>query len=215
MGIRIRKDELISLIGKTETFRNPKIDLEQYCIDASSAVDIVFFAGIEFDDIRNKILLDLGAGTGRLSITSAFLQAKAVISVDIDPQAIQILKYNIQNLNLSHIVNPLVADMQHLELSKGFLQTTPITTLMNPPFGVQNRKADRIFLEKAFFLSDVIYSIHMAGKNVYSFLERFSKKYGWTIDYTYPFLMTLENSYRFHTRKTKKIKTQVYRLIKK
>jgi putative methylase len=86
---------------------------------------------------------------------------------------------------------------------------------MNPPFGVQNRKADRIFLEKAFRFSDVIYSIHIAGKNVYSFLERFSKRYNWRIDYFYPFLMKLEKSYCFHTKKTKKIKTRIYRLVRK
>lgn len=215
MGIPMRKDELVSLIRNTETYRDPKVRLEQYCIDPASAVDIVFFAGFEFDDIRDKVILDLGAGTGRLSITSAFLQAHSIISVDIDPQAAAILRENIVNLNLTHIINPLISDMRTLEFSKEFIENHAITTLMNPPFGVQTRKADRIFLQKAFSFSDVIYSIHMAGKKVHGFLDKFSREFGWIIDYTYPLLMTLEKSYKFHTQKTKKINTRVYRFIKK
>ncbi|MFO8019148.1 MAG: METTL5 family protein [Promethearchaeia archaeon] len=211
----MRKDELVSLIRSTEGYTNPKVQLEQYCIDAASAVNIVFFAGIEHDDIKSKVVLDLGTGTGRLSITSAFLRAQTIISVDIDPQAIKILRENMNNLNLSHIINPIITDIGCLEFSRNFIEDYEITTIMNPPFGVQTRQADRIFLQKAFTFSDVIYSIHMAGKQVQRFLKEFSRNFGWIIDYTYPFLMTLEKSYLFHTKKTKKIQTQVYRFIQK
>ena len=48
LTIAIKKKNLISIIQSTASFSNPKIELEQYCIDAISAVDIVYFAGFEF-----------------------------------------------------------------------------------------------------------------------------------------------------------------------
>lgn len=65
-AITINKKDLVSIIQQTEGFSNPKIELEQYCIDAQSAVDIGYFAGVEFNDIKNKLIIDLGAGTGKL-----------------------------------------------------------------------------------------------------------------------------------------------------
>lgn len=89
-----------------------------------------------------------------------------------------------------------------------------ITTIMNPPFGVQTRKADRFFLEKSFSFSDVIYSIHLAGEKTERFIQRFVKQHNWTIDYILPLNMVLERSFNFHTQKMKKINVNVYRLLK-
>jgi putative methylase len=86
---------------------------------------------------------------------------------------------------------------------------------MNPPFGVQKKSADKIFLEQAFSFSDVIYSIHLAKKEVQNFLFNYILKSNWKIDYMLPFTMILERSFFFHTKKTKKIDVYVYRLIKK
>ena len=114
--ITINKKDLISLIQQTNGFLNPKIELEQYCIDAQSAVDIVFFAGVEFNDIKNKLVIDLGAGTGRLSIASAYLRASYVLSVDIDINALRILKENVKGLGLEDIVLPLCSDVNRFEI---------------------------------------------------------------------------------------------------
>ena len=163
--MKVGKNELISVIQNTETFIKPKIELEQYCIDATSAVDIIYFAGFEYNDIVNRFIVDLGAGTGRLSIASAYLQANYVLSVDIDINALSILKRNINALRLESIILPFCTDIRHLEFSKNQLfNNLKITTIMNPPFGVKKRMADRIFLEKSFSFSDVIYSIHLAGE---------------------------------------------------
>ncbi len=107
---------MITLLQQTEGFSNPNIKLEQYCIDAKSAVDIVFFAGVEFNDIKNRLILDLGAGTGRLSIACAYLQANYVLSVDIDFSALKILKKNIRNYGLECRIFPICSDINHFEL---------------------------------------------------------------------------------------------------
>ena len=195
---------------------NPKIELEQYCIDAQSAVDIVYFAGVEFNDIKNKLVIDLGTGTGRLSIACAYLRASYILSVDIDMNALRILKTNIYDLGLENIILPICSDVNHFDIVRELLpMDLHITTIENPPFGVQKKTADRFFLQKAFSFSDVVYSIHLANLKVHQFLTSFIKKFNWKIDYVFPFQLKLNRTYEFHTLKTKFINVNIYRFKRK
>ena len=211
----MKKKEIVSIIQNTATFTNPKIELEQYCIDASSAVDLIYFAGFEFDDIKNRLIFDFGAGTGRLSIASAYFKATYVLSVDIDWSALKILNENILTLDLKHIIFPICSDIDKFEISNSILpRNLKITTIMNPPFGVQKKAADRVFLEKAFNISDVVYSVHLANVNVSKFISNYIKKFNWKIDYVYPFNMVLERTFQFHSKKRKNINVEIYRFTK-
>ncbi|MFX1377570.1 MAG: METTL5 family protein [Promethearchaeota archaeon] len=214
--MKLSKKELISIIQNTESFSSPKIELEQYCIDAICAVDIIYYAGFEYDDINKAFIIDLGAGTGRLSIASAFFKASYVLSIDIDIPALEILKKNILYLDLNHIIFPICADIEYFEISRKFLpKNMKITTIMNPPFGVQTRFADRPFLGRAFNFSDVVYSIHLKNPKVHKFISKYVDKFNWKIDNILPFNMVLERTFAFHTQKTKDIDVLVYRFIKK
>jgi predicted RNA methylase len=214
--MKVSKKELISIIQKTESFNNPKIELEQYCIDANCAVDIIYYAGFEFNDINNAFIIDLGAGTGRLSIACALFKASYVLSVDIDPVALEVLNKNVLSLGLNQVVFPLCADIEFFEISRRLLpKNMKITTIMNPPFGVQMKFADRAFLFKSFNFSDVVYSIHLDNPKVYKFISKYINQYNWKIDNALPFNMILERTFPFHKQKTKIINVQVYRFIKK
>ena len=127
-----------------------------------------------------------------------------------------ILKENIQFLELDHLIYPLCSDIKYFNISKSLLPPKlKITTIMNPPFGVQTRSADRIFLEKAFSFSNVVYSIHMAGEKVQKFISNYTQKFDWNIDNVVPYRLVLQKSFPFHSQKTKKIDVDVYRFIKK
>ena len=214
--MKISKRDLISIIQNTETYTNPKTELEQYCINATCAADIIYYAGFEYNDIKNSLIVDLGAGTGRLSIASALLNANYVLSVDIDINAIDILNNNIKSLDLDHIIFPICSDIKYFEISKKKLpKNIKITTIMNPPFGVQTQHADRIFLDKAFSFSNVVYSIHLFGLKIQTFILNYIKKYNWVVDNVIPFNMVLEKTYPFHTQKSKKISVNVFRFVRK
>jgi putative methylase len=212
----IKKNDLISIIQNTEMFKDPKIELEQYNIDATCAVDIIYFAGFEFNDITDNILFDLGAGTGRLTIASAYFNPRAIISVDLDWNALQILKKNVNSLQLSTKIHPICSNIKDLFLSKSFFKNESKTiTIMNPPFGVKKKRADRIFLEKAFSFSDVVYSIHLSGEKNFAFISDYANKFEWIVDYHVKYNMILEKSFKFHEKKTKKIDVTLYRFVKK
>ncbi len=214
--IKIRKKDLISIVQNVESFTNPKIQLEQYTIDAVCAVDIIFFAGFEFNDIKNRFIFDMGSGTGRLSIASAFLNAHTIISIDLDANALKILQKNINFLELENVIFPLCCTVENLEIKKEKLpKDLKITTIMNPPFGIQKEHADRFFLKKAFSISDVIYSIHIANQKVQRFFKDFAKRRHWEVDYILPYNMVLEKAFPFHTQSRKNINVDVYRFLKK
>ncbi len=212
----MKKKDIVSIIQTTESFSNPQIDLEQYCIDAGCAVDIIYFAGFEFNDINDKLVVDLGAGTGRLTFCSALLNASLIVSVDIDYNALITLKNNATKLGLETLVCPVCSDILNFEVEQNnLLKNSEITTIMNPPFGVQNKFADRAFLKKAFSFSEVVYSIHLAGKKNQNFIMNYISKFNWRVDYVLPFNMILEKSFDFHTHKTKIIDVNVYRFVKR
>lgn len=144
------------------------------------------------------------------------MNAYYVISIDKDWNSLKILKRNIKSLALEHIILPFCAELKYLEISKNLLpQNLKITTMMNPPFGVQTKKADRPFLEKAFTFSDIIYSIHLANEKVHMFLLNFVKKFNWKIDKVLPLKLMLEKSFNFHKQKKKLIDVNIYRFLKK
>ncbi len=129
--------------------------------------------------------------------------------------ALNILRENIHNLELEDVIFPICANIKYFHVSKRIIPNNmKISTIMNPPFGVKKRGADRIFLEKAFSISDVVYSIHLANEKVRKFITNFVKKFKWKIDNVLHYNMILERSFQFHTHKTKKIDVDVYRFVK-
>ena len=117
---------------------------------------------------------------------------------------------------MDHVIFPINADIESIEIStRNIPENVKITTIMNPPFGVQTKTADRPFLAKAFSFSDVVYSIHLAGEKIRNFITNYIKKFNWKIDNILPFTLLLEKSFQFHTQKIKKIDVSVYRFIKK
>ena len=60
---------------------------------------------------NDDYVLDVGCGSGILSIASALLGAKKTLGVDIDPIAVAISKENVQLNKLSHVVDIMQGDL--------------------------------------------------------------------------------------------------------
>ena len=74
------------------------------------------------------------------------------------------------------------------------------TVFMNPPFGCQNRNADRAFLDRAMALSECVYSIHMA--ETLEFVEGFCRDRGRTVTWRKTYKYEIPHTFSFH-KKTK------------
>ena len=161
-----------------ENYRWPgpkKILLEQYETPSHIVAEIMWFAYMR-KWVKNREIIDLGSGSCRYSIAACLLGAKRIIALDVDPDASRVC---LDNLEATHccrnITSLVVGDVNSLPLRPGYKVDLVV---MNPPFGVHKRHADRMFLQVAFTLSDRIISIHKAGN--YEFLRRLGEEYGFT-----------------------------------
>jgi putative methylase len=218
----IRKLELETLLSQITPHPSPKPSLEQYTIPADVAATMLHIAAYNYGDIVGKTVLDLGCGTGRLALGAVFLGAKQVVGVDIDKNAVKVAFENSVKTNLKEKVQWITGDI-------GAILGSFDTVLQNPPFGVQKRRADRKFLEKALESGKVVYSLHKypsednafikklkANKaNVVSvasspFLEKFIEKHEGKVKAVYAMVMTIPHMFSFHTKRKHEFIVSLY-----
>jgi putative methylase len=199
----MKQRHLEILLQKVPKPIKPIPHLEQYITPASIAADIIFTA-FQWGDIENNTVVDLGCGTGIFSVGAAYMGAKKVLGFDIDKNLIATAEEYANNNGL-----PILYSVK--DISK--VDAPCDTILMNPPFGAQksNQNADRKFIEKAFELSQIIYSLHL--KKTIFFLEKMIRalkgEISYKKDYTFPITWTFE----FHQKKVIKYDVTLLRII--
>lgn len=201
------RKQLAILLSKLKPFSNPKIRLEQYPSDSEEISNILWQAYM-FGHIEGKTLLDPGCGTGIIGIGALLLDAKKVIFLDVDPDALKILEENIilaQELSREtfskssyEIIN---SDYISCDLSPHMIDTI----IHNPPFGTRNEHSEINFLKKSFSISHTVYSLHKASTKDY--LQKAIGKEGFRIFYEYEFSYPLKNTYSQHTKKIQRIES--------
>ncbi len=87
------KKQLAVALSRLQNFEKPSFKLEQYPTDSEIAAEIIWFADLN-NDIRNKIIADLGCGTGILGIAATFFNPEMVYFVDVDQRTLKNLNNN-------------------------------------------------------------------------------------------------------------------------
>jgi len=206
----VRKRDLEIALSKIEPHPSPKAYLEQYTITPEVAAEMLYIAAYTYDDIIDKTIADLGCGTGRLAIGAALLGAKEIVGIDIDKVVAKTAFENAEKLDINEKTQWVTADINSI-------RGTFDTVLQNPPFGVQRRKADRAFLEKALEIGRHVYSLHKSieGSRKFGikserhtarftstspspFLKRFIEKNGGRIIAVYTMPMIIPYLFSFH-----------------
>jgi len=207
----IRKLDLELFLSKITPQPSPQAHLEQYTISESTASTMLYISAYVNSDIIGKTVLDLGCGTGRLALGAAYLGAKKVVGIDLDRLAIETAVENSLNNGLMERVQWVIGNISSIV---GRFDTV----LQNPPFGVQTREADRVFLAKALEVGHSVYSLHshpqtdkqlikkLKTSNSFlqilptPFLEKYVEQHNGTIKAVYAMPMTIPHIFDFHTK---------------
>jgi len=88
----MRKKQLEITLSQLAPSPRPRLKWEGYTLDAESAAQMAHVAGWANDDVRGKKVVDLGCGSGILSIAASLLGAGWVVGVDIDREAIKVAR---------------------------------------------------------------------------------------------------------------------------
>jgi putative methylase len=199
----MKQRQLEILLEKVPKPATPVHQFEQYMTPAPIAADIIFTA-YQWGDIEKKIVVDLGCGTGIFSVGAIRMGAKKVLGFDIDKNVIATAKKyaKINALPITYTIKNVSA-----------VDITCDTVLMNPPFGAQksNQKADRKFIEKAFEISSVIYSLHL--KKTIFFLEKMINALNGEITYRKDYVFPIKWMFEFHEKEVVKYDVTLLRII--
>ena len=199
---QLSKRQLEIQLDKLKILENPNLKLEQYPVSSEVASELLYMAGFEHNDLDGRVL-DLGTGTGRLAIGAALMGAEEVIGVDVDKRALALARENAEAAGVR--VEWVQSGMEKVTLRFD-------TVLMNPPYGTRTSHADTRFLEKAFELASVVYSIHKSATR--DFLLQFVTKSGWKVDEVRSMRMEIPHLFEFHQKKRGRVEVDLYRVIR-
>jgi putative methylase len=188
-------------IGKLKILQTPKLGLEQYPVSPKVAAELLFMAGFEHRDLQGDVI-DLGTGTGRLAIGSALMGSLKVVGVDIDQRSIALARENAMATEVQ--VEWVVSDISEIVGRYD-------TVIMNPPYGTRTPHLDVRFLERAFELAPVSYSVHKSSTR--KFLEPFIAKRNRRVDELRSMTLKIPNLFPFHHKKWESVQVDLYRIV--
>lgn len=203
----MRKRDLEIFLEKIPMHPSPKLRLEQYTTPVTVVSRILWIAFLSFGDIGDKIVLDLGAGTGRFGLGALLLGAKYVVLLDIDLDALAIAWKFAKNESLGGKTDVIVGDVKYMPFRCGVLFDT---VLQNPPFGVHKKGIDIIFVEKACKVSRTVYTIHK--KSTLDFLLKHFEGRGFKVEVLYSDKLCIPPIFNFHFEKKHCVEIVVLRI---
>ncbi|KAJ8725820.1 hypothetical protein PYW08_004003 [Mythimna loreyi] len=190
-------------------FAKPKLQYEQYETPAHLAATALYTIQTQFESIENCNVLDAGCGPGIWSIGAALLGASVVTAVDIDEDALEVFKENVDEMELTNI-DAVQCDFLDSRVCKweGYFDTV----LMNPPFGTKNNTGiDMKFLRMGTYLSyDSVYSLHKSTTRRH--IEKKVKDWGMKGSVIAEMKFHLPSTYRFHKQHSMDIAVDIWRV---
>jgi putative methylase len=125
-----------------------------------------------------------------------------VVGVDIDETSIAMAKENAVAAGVQ--VEWLVSDIDEVEGKYD-------TVIMNPPYGTRSPHLDVRFLERAFELAPVSYTLHKSSTR--EFLMGFIAKRNRKVDGLRSMSLNIPHLFPFHQRKSENVQVDLYRIV--
>ena len=204
--IRSKRDLELEL-SKLKSISSPSWKLEQYTTPPDIAADWIWQMALN-GDVIGKVILDAACGNGILGLGLLLMGAKRVFFIDKDSEAANIALSNYNQLKTEYELGEAKFLNEDISLFDG----TVDLIMQNPPFGTKEIHADKKFLEKAFSLAPLVYSMHKSSTR--KFIEAISRDFGFKITKYWHYEFPIKAAYSFHTKPVRKIEVTVWRLEK-
>lgn len=201
-----RRKHLAMQLDKLPKHPNPSAVLEQYTISGDKAADILWLIDRVYGDLKGKIVADLGCGTGKLTLGSVLLGASYAIGVDLDLVALKTALKSAKALGLREATSWLQAEVSRLSLRRVEI------VVQNPPFGVQQRGADRAFLQKAVELAPIVYSLHKSGRGNRAFIRKYVENLKAKPIVVKKLRLELPPTFKFHRKRRHQVEVDLWRI---
>lgn len=208
----IKRKKLEEYLSCVDGFEKPKIKLEQYMTPEHIASCMLFTIQTNYNDLENKLVADLGSGCGMLSIGAHLLGAGLTVGFEIDDDAIEIFKENVDDIPTVDCVQcDVVEELARPEWANKF-----DTVIMNPPFGTKNNAGvDMKFLQNGINLaSGAVYSLHKTSTR--EFISKKATELNTIPEVVAELKYNIPATYKFHKKSSVDIEVDFWRFeIKK
>ncbi|XP_018321302.1 LOW QUALITY PROTEIN: methyltransferase-like protein 5 [Agrilus planipennis] len=200
---------LQELLEDVEVFEKPKIHLEQYVTPSHLSSHMMYTIQSQYGDLKDKLVADLGSGCGSLSVGASVLGAGMVVGFEIDQDALEIFRRNMEDQELFNVD---VINMDVFHIPSNFYKQFD-TVVMNPPFGTKyNSGIDMQFLKTALQLSThAVYSLHKTSTRKH--VIKIAEQCGANAEVLAELRYDLPSTYKFHKRKSVDIEVDFYRFL--
>ncbi|WVZ15917.1 hypothetical protein V8G54_013483 [Vigna mungo] len=161
-----------------------------------------------FGDVSNKVVADFGCGCGTLGVAAALLSAEHVLSIDIDPESLEIASVNAEELELD------IDFIQSNVLDLGWRGSIVDTVIMNPPFGTRKKGADLDFLSVALKVaSQAVYSLHKTSTRDHVKRTALRDFHASSAEVICELRFDVPKMYKFHKKKEVDIAVDLWRFV--
>ncbi len=204
MSIRSKKDLEVEL-SKLKNFENPSYQLEQYATPSPIAADWIWNMAMK-GEIAGKTILDAACGPGILGIGLLLMGAKKVYFLDKDHDALKICQDNYAKIQQEYEVGGAEFVLHDISL---FDERVDLV-VQNPPFGTKDEHADKKFLEKAFAVTSIVYSMHKYS--TMKFVEAIAKDFKFEITHVWRYDFPIKVAFKFHEKPVVEVEVGLWRM---
>lgn len=207
MSIRSQK-ELAIVLSKLKSYSEYSLALEQYPTPSSIAAEWIWSMALK-GEVAGKIILDAGCGPGTLGIGLLLMGAKKVFFLDIDAKTMDICMNNYQQVKEEYELGDAAFIINDISI---FDYDVDIV-VQNPPFGTKQEHADKKFLEKAFAVAPIVYSMHKYSTK--NFVEAIVRDFQFQITDLWRYQFPIKETFAFHTKPVRSVDVGLWRMEKK
>ncbi len=199
--------KLAIVLSKLKSFEKPSLKLEQYPTPSSIAGEWIWQMALR-DEIRGKTFLDAASGPGILGLGALLMGAKKVFFVDKDEDVIETAINNYNNLKEEYEIGDAEFIVEDISL---FDEKVDLV-IQNPPFGTKEKHMDKKFLEKAFEVSKIVYSMHKYSTR--KFVESICQDFKFEITDLWRYDFPIKKTFAFHEKPIKVVDVGLWRMEK-